>query len=419
MNRKLFKSKFLFACVSALCIFSQGECYGETKVYKVDFGYENNTISDAESDYSNSSKNKFSKSITLKNYKWTLVINGDFSITNQDYFVQFGAASNKNGVKSVTFKTSDIPGRIKSVSVVTSTAKTTEIDAYLNISINGNEIVSKQKVIRDTKATEIYKTFKISNTCFDKGEIEINIFKEKAEAKAIRVYRIEIEYNDATEYTLDEASSSNTIEANSDAIVGLTRTFSSGYWNTVCLPFSLSADSIKSIFGEGTLVKEFTSATETTMNFTDSETIEAGTPYLMKPAKNVSNYYFENVATVADKPKTITHGGYSFVGIYNATSLNSKDVFLGTDGKLYNPSTNSSPLKGTRAYIQLPEGVNTNGAKLNIDGFEDATGISSITNVKNIENDVFYNINGQIVGNDIDKLGKGLYIRNGKKVIVK
>jgi hypothetical protein len=46
-------------------------------------------------------------------------------------------------------------------------------------------------------------------------------------------------------------------------------------------------------------------------------------------------------------------------------------------------------------------------------GDDDTTGISS--KFQNAEQDVYYNLQGLRV----DKLGKGLYIKNGKKVVIK
>jgi hypothetical protein len=68
-------------------------------------------------------------------------------------------------------------------------------------------------------------------------------------------------------------------------------------------------------------------------------------------------------------------------------------------------------MKGFRAYFDLPAGAT---ARLAI--YDDATGITSILDAKELNNDGnVYNLNGQRVEN----AHKGLYIVNGKKVVVK
>lgn len=49
----------------------------------------------------------------------------------------------------------------------------------------------------------------------------------------------------------------------------------------------------------------------------------------------------------------------------------------------------------------------------------DASGISSITTEDNNNNGKVYSISGQYVGNSTEGLPKGLFIVNGKKVVIK
>ena len=60
---------------------------------------------------------------------------------------------------------------------------------------------------------------------------------------------------------------------------------------------------------------------------------------------------------------------------------------------------------------------NTNGCHIYfIDAEQDEEVLTSISTVKsNIKNDVIYNLNGQ----KVNKTSKGLYIINGKKVVIK
>ena len=48
------------------------------------------------------------------------------------------------------------------------------------------------------------------------------------------------------------------------------------------------------------------------------------------------------------------------------------------------------------------------------------TGIESVSDQKSVNNGVVYNLNGQIIGNQsTSNLSKGIYIVNGKKIVVR
>ena len=68
-------------------------------------------------------------------------------------------------------------------------------------------------------------------------------------------------------------------------------------------------------------------------------------------------------------------------------------------------------MKGFRAYFELPEGAN--GARLSF--YDDATGITTVIGADELNDDKAYNLGGQRVHNP----KKGLYIINGKKVVIK
>ena len=229
--------------------------------------------------------------------------------------------------------------------------------------------------------------------------------------------------------TLDETSDniSTVISDNAGRTVNVTlkRSISKDYLNTVCLPFDLSAEKIAEVFGEGSVVSDYTSVTGTVMNFTPVTEMVANHPYIVKATETFDT---KNIAGVT--LKTIVNGENrvdrmnaeetfiaDFVGspsIYTFTSVAGDQLFLGKDGKLYRPNAEGK-LKGMRAYFEVLDGTG-NEAKVNIGG-----GLSSIGKLMNGEaiTGKVYNLNGQYVGNTLDGLAKGLYIINGKKYIVK
>ena len=225
-------------------------------------------------------------------------------------------------------------------------------------------------------------------------------------------------------YRFSENDETTHVGAVGDAKVVIERTLSNKYWNTLCLPFSLSAKQITATFGGGTIT-EFEDVNEegTVMTFIKADSIEAGKPYLFKPAKTVEiPVVFEGVAITSEGAKMVkapTNGNYAFVGTYSKKDMeiNKSQVFITTSGKLSYPAEDTNTIKGMRAFIQLPTTANAKAFNLNIGG--EATSINTIDGGLFNGNATIYNLNGQKMSSDINGLAKGLYIVNGKKMIVK
>ena len=226
-------------------------------------------------------------------------------------------------------------------------------------------------------------------------------------------------------YQFSENDETTHVGAVTDAKVAIKRTLSSDYWNTLCLPFSLSAKQITATFGKGTSITEFDDVNEegTVMTFIKADSIEAGKPYLFKPAKTVEiPVVFEGVAITSEGAKMVkapTNEDYAFVGTYSKKDMatDQSEVFITTSGKLSYPAANTNTIKGMRAFIQLPETTNAKAFILKIGG--EATSIDTIDGGLLNGNATIYNLNGQKMSSDINGLAKGLYIVNGKKMIVK
>ena len=200
-----------------------------------------------------------------------------------------------------------------------------------------------------------------------------------------------------------------------DAAVRLKRTLSSQYWNTFAVPFDIEYDALENVE-----IAKFTGKVEgNTMIFEKEQTlIEAGVPYIMK--WDIKDPTFESVTLKATKAQTINSndGQFGFVAIYGPTALalNKTERYLAKDGNLYYPSSSDNKaniLKGLRAYYRVPAGA---GAKIAF--FGEATGITSPEVLTTPIQIKVYNLNGQYMGSSINNLPKGIYIVNGRKLII-
>lgn len=224
----------------------------------------------------------------------------------------------------------------------------------------------------------------------------------------------------ATTLPLDETTTAEDaktlLEANLNKTVNVTinRTLVANKWNTLCLPFDVTAEQIKNILKAEGMVREYKDQTADCINFQAAETMTAGVPYLIKPTEEVKGLTFEGVKITAVEGKTkggIGSENLAISGILGARKLESFELFLNAAGKFVAPAKGKETMKGFRAYFISLLGA---GAKINIDG--ETTGINSIETEATVNGKV-YNLNGQYVGNSLNGLKKGIYVVNGKKVI--
>lgn len=202
--------------------------------------------------------------------------------------------------------------------------------------------------------------------------------------------------------------------------VTLTRTLNNSYWNTFCSPIDIDATNIVSTFGDGTLITEFdtdASIDNNTLTFKSADAIEAGKPYLIKPANTTANPTFSGVKVTATSGQTITNGSFKFIGVIAQTELapngdgGSINYFVNTSNEVVKLSE-AGNLKGMRAYFNAP--ASASPVKMYIDGIE--TSIGQIDNEQStMDKASIYNLAGQ----RLSKAQKGVNIINGKKVLVK
>lgn len=206
--------------------------------------------------------------------------------------------------------------------------------------------------------------------------------------------------------------------------VTLKRTFYADEWNTLCLPFPLSASQIAETWGEGTQLAEFVSMSETRAIFDYCNEIEAGKPCLILPERvneETQVYKFAGIDAnkwaKSDSPE-YTVGDIKFVGFYSPTLVKKGSYAFGDVNTLYHLDIDMNA-NGYRCYLeditgtrrQLTWGFNDNTT--GIDGTFVAPQAPKVGNI--------YTVNGQLVRRNSTAAGlaPGIYIMNGIKLIVK
>lgn len=208
----------------------------------------------------------------------------------------------------------------------------------------------------------------------------------------------------------------------------LNRTLTANVWNTFASPFAIAAGDMTKYFGAGAKVRQLstTSVAENvlTLNFTDANEIVAGQPYLVKPAANVDfsadGKEFAGVDLTAASATATETTYVNFMPTLGKTAVTGdvKDILiLNTSSKLVHP-TATGDMKGFRAYFVMHDAPAGASAFVINFGEGETTGIQTIR----MENGTTpaegtYDLQGRRFQSQSTQ--KGVYIQNGKKVVIK
>ena len=220
---------------------------------------------------------------------------------------------------------------------------------------------------------------------------------------------------------IDETSTA-TPEAVNNAYVTVKRTINADEWSTLCLPFAMSVEQVTTAFGEDVKLGDCAgcevNGDHITAKFDKATSIAANHPYIIKVSTSVSEFTVEGVDVVpaAAEVKKNESGGKcnSFIGNYvNGLTLDDGTLFL--YGNSFWFSNGNTKMKGLRGYFKFDAaGVSySSSSRISIQ-YDEATGISD-TKREVTAGGRYYNLSGQ----QVDTPTKGIYVRNGKKVIIK
>ena len=224
--------------------------------------------------------------------------------------------------------------------------------------------------------------------------------------------------------TLDEENTYERPTFNGPYVdVTLKRKLYTNEWNTLCLPFSLSAAQIAEIWGVGSKVAILSGDSETKLYFSTCDEIVAGKPCLLDPKNVNDNHVYEikdiDVSTWENNCSLeYVAGNTRIIGFFSPTMVKAGSYVFGAANKMYH-LTSEMEAKGFRCYFEDVKGVNRQ-LKWSID--DNTTGIDGTfvapqaPKVGNI-----YTVNGQLVRRNSTAAGlaPGVYIMNGIKLIVK
>ena len=324
--------------------------------------------------------------------------------------LQLGSA--KNPATSLVFSSTGFPGIVKSVKVNAATAS--DANATLAVTVGGVSFGESVSL----KSTSADYTFTGSAA----GEVVITM-SQASTSKALYIKSIEIEYNpNAKVTTIDENSTAKDFAAGTYNMVTLKRTFNDGAWNTLVVPFDLTAEQIKEAFGSTAKVAAYNGATANadntyTLKFTEATAISANVPVLIYGAANKADGYSFADVDVKDATPTQEAEGFNFVGTYVKTTVPVGNVFINAKNVLYKAGDSQTSISGTRAtFAPIGAAASAKGFGFTVNDGGQTTAINAVTMQEEANgNKPVYNLAGQRVS----KAYKGVVIQNGKKFIQK
>ena len=196
--------------------------------------------------------------------------------------------------------------------------------------------------------------------------------------------------------------------------VTLTRKFSTQYYNTVCLPFSLNETQIQVAFGSDARVYAYdNSRNDGVIYFDSSDKVVANVPFLLTTSTENGVFNFDNVTIERGEP-VATGTDYDYVGNYKGKITLPNGTYFLNSNTFYR-SIGKSTMKGYRAYFKEHKSAGSRPIKLVIDGMP--TAIENILAPESGDADI-YSTDG-VKMQDFKNLQKGVYINGHNKVLKK
>jgi len=189
-------------------------------------------------------------------------------------------------------------------------------------------------------------------------------------------------------------------------------------WNTICLPFALTDENLTALFGEGYKVYEFYQYKDGELGFRIASRRYAGYPYIVycETVPTIEEPgYLETYVSFTSSEKYDEYNGARFQGTFAPIAAPGMEGKYGVTptGKIQKGGANAW-MKGYRAYFELPEDADPSKLAITIDGQTIATGIDAVEMLNELNGNVY-----DLQGRKVNSAKKGIFIQNGKKIVVK
>lgn len=226
--------------------------------------------------------------------------------------------------------------------------------------------------------------------------------------------------------TLDEKAldAESTIKgiAGENKTLALNRTFNPSQLYTMCLPFNLSKEMIKGIFGSETKAYSYDGYQNGELSFSTvkENVVKAGMPFLMRSEYYVEQPTFAGVTVVSTTAQIVGGGEWDLCGTFGSYELaaDGTQLFLTAKGTLARPEAGLQTMRGFRCYLKKAAGTANASAQLpsvTIDGETNA--IKTAEYAAPTSATTRYSLSGMKLNEGCKTANGGIMIIDGKKFI--
>ena len=223
--------------------------------------------------------------------------------------------------------------------------------------------------------------------------------------------------------TLDENSTTLPEASDGETEIKVKRTIKANQWNTICFPFAMTRVQKNEVFGEDVELATYGvyEIAEDGINVlfdavSSYRGIDANKPYIIKTSKDISEFMISSTIVPCNNAPC---EGDEEIGFFYGTlkaggKVPANCLFLNGGDFWY--STGQSNIKAFRGYFEFVDvlaSLETAASKVKMVFRDETTGIKNV--IVETANDDMYDLQGRRIVNP----DKGIYIKNGKKVVVK
>lgn len=241
---------------------------------------------------------------------------------------------------------------------------------------------------------------------------------------------------DTPDVILDETSTTQPEASEEKVLIKVKRTIKANEWSTICLPFRMTEAQVYEAFGEDVKLMEFIeyeadeNLTSISVVFDDALLEEDGFmanyPYIIKTTKDIAEF---TVTSIIDPEgeggiAEFTNGrtgsrkevyGTFYGTLTSGTIIPKYSLFLNGNNFYY--SAGNTPIMGFRGYFEFVDilsAVGNAASAITLRIGEETTNLEALQQ-GTVEDGKVYDLQGRIMENP----GKGIYIKNNKKIIIK
>ena len=310
--------------------------------------------------------------------------------------------------------------------------------------INENKAADAETAITVTGGT--YSS-DVSTFC-ESGKITVpdanGVYSISASKPLMMVYKNS--YNEVAAGTdvtinMDDISNIHVTENVAGVNTTLTKTFNNTGWNAFFVPFDFTlTQEMLNDFDFATLYATVLSNGSPVVTFNMAnvgDIIDAYFPCLIKAKSTgaqtlkVGSVNYKASAEAIPADCSSTKEIYTFYPVMENTYISAKKGYYLNSEKnsfMYNVNAGAyvQPLKfymtiqdkKTKSYI-VPTDSKASVVEFRVIGADEVTGITDVEGATALEAGKVYNLQGVVVGDSVENLPKGIYIRNGRKVVVR